>query len=136
MTHNRQRCSMGAPSWQHDMCLRWGWGRPDVVLPPWGINSITHTAGGGKKGEKKGRRERVREKRRRQTGSRDLTTQCCQSFLQARTNKEQHGFKAFFKPPDSSQSLTPTTLVQFFCTAAMTVMGNNCGSQFQRFAKM
>lgn len=29
-------------------------GGPDVVLLPWGINSITHTAGGGKKGERKG----------------------------------------------------------------------------------
>lgn len=32
-------------------------GGPDVVLLPWGINSITHTAGGGKK------RGREKEKR-------------------------------------------------------------------------
>lgn len=29
-------------------------GGPDVDLLPWGINSISHTAGGGKKGERKG----------------------------------------------------------------------------------
>lgn len=41
------------------------------------------------KGGEKGRRERVSEKQR-QTGSRDLTTQCSQSFLQVQTDKEQH----------------------------------------------
>lgn len=71
------------------MCVGGGGGGPDVVLLPWGINSISHTAGGGKRGGEKGRRERVSEKQR-QTGSRDLTTQCSQSFLQAQTDKERH----------------------------------------------
>lgn len=37
------------------VCVRAG-----VVLLPWGINSITHTAGGGGKGGAKGRKEGVR----------------------------------------------------------------------------
>lgn len=36
-------------------CVRGkGVGGPDVVLLPWGISSITLSAGGGKKGERKG----------------------------------------------------------------------------------
>lgn len=54
VTHSCQRCSMGAGGWQHDMyvcvvvvTVAGG----DQMLPPrlpWGINFITHTAGGGK----------------------------------------------------------------------------------------
>ena len=50
VTHSCQRCSKGV-SWKHDVCR--GGRRPDVVLQL-GINSITHTTGGGKRGECKG----------------------------------------------------------------------------------
>lgn len=123
VTHSCQRCSMGAELATWCVFRRWG---PDVVAVPWG-NKLYHShCRWWEKGGEEGRRERVRGKQR-QTGSKDLTTQCSQSFLQAQTDKNNTLFKAVFSTPNVSRSLKPHLLmpVGLFCHTA-GIMGGRC----------
>ena len=102
-------------------------GGPDVVLLPWGINSITHTAGGGKRGERKGEEnEWVRNngKQEAETLQHNARRVSCR-LRQIRSNTL---FKAVFSPPNVSRSLKPhlTMVVKFFCTTAAILWSIKC----------
>lgn len=103
----------------------WGEGGPDVVVRPWGINSIGHTAGGGKRGERKGEENewaRNNGKQEAETLQHNARRASCR-LRQIRNNTL---FKAVFSPPNVSQSLKPH-LTALHCTTAVIMRCRKCG---------
>lgn len=121
VTHSCQRCSMGAElaTWHvsTEKGGGGGGGGPDVVHLPWGISSITHTTGGGKKGERKGEENewvRNKGKQEAETLQHNAPRVSCR-LRQIRNNTAK---RFFFTPthfPISKSYNSHTTVLHYTC---------------------